>query len=310
MTISPGTWCVRLLCMRRTLAGLTACSLVVLASLLTPPLSAHQPAAPATAKPALLAAADQELTAGDVTLRYRDAGTGDPVILIHGYSASLESMAGIAAALPQYRTVAFDVRGFGRSSKFAEPGRFGQLMVDDVVRLMDHLKIARAHLIGHSMGALIAANVAARYPDRVSTATLVAGPFYADAATFTHETSRWTTDLEGGKGLTNFMQWLFPAFKPEMAAGFNAQVMKANDLGSLIAVMRSLPTLAIAGLPANGNRILLVAGTGDPLFPLSPAFAKQSPGSRVVEITGADHVAVILNAAAVTAIREHLAKAN
>ena len=293
---------------RNILAVLIACSLLAAPSLTAPALLAQ--AAPPTAAPSLPKAADQELTAADVTLRYREVGSGDPVILIHGYSASLESMAGIAGALPQYRVIALDVRGFGRSSKFAEASRFGQLMVDDVVRLMDHLKITRAHLIGHSMGALIAANVAARYPDRVSTATLVAGPFYADEATFTHETSRWTTDLEGGKGLTNFMQWLFPAFKPEMAAGFNAQVMKGNDLGSLTAVMRSLPKLAIAGIPKNGDKILLVAGTGDPLFPLSPAFAKQSPGARFVEITGADHVAVILNPAAVTAIRELLAKSN
>jgi pimeloyl-ACP methyl ester carboxylesterase len=102
------------------------------------------------------------------------------------------------------------------------------------------------------------------------------------------------------------MLWLFPAFKPEMAAGFNAQMMKLNDLGSLIAVMRSLPRLAIAGLPKNGGKVLLVAGTGDPLFPLSPAFAKQSPGARIVEIAGADHANVITNAAAVSAIRERV----
>lgn len=291
---------------RRTVTALIAGSLLSGSSLLTasvPP----QPAGSQTAlRPALLTAPDHELTAGDVTLRYRDTGTGDPVILIHGYGAALESMAAIGAALPQHRTVAFDVRGFGRSSKFAEPARFGQSIVDDVTRLMDHLKISRAHLIGHSMGALIAANVAARYPDRVATATLVAGPFYADEATFTRETQRWVTDLESGAGLKNFMLWLFPAFKPEMAAGFNAQVMKVNDAGSLIAVMRSLPKLTIAGLPKDGNKVLLVAGTGDPLFPLSTAFAKQSPGARMVEVAGADHVNVILNAQAVTAIREQL----
>lgn len=292
--------------MRRSLAALTASSLLLASSVLTASVLAQQPAAPAAARPALLTAADQELTAGDVTLRYRDAGTGDPVVLIHGYSAALESMAAIGAALPQYRTVALDVRGFGRSSKFPEPARFGQSIVDDVVRLMDHLKIARAHVLGHSMGALIAANVAARYPDRVTSATLVAGPFYADEATFTRETQRWVTDLENGAGLKNFMLWLFPTFKPQMAEMFNAQAMKTNDLPSLIAVMRSLPKLTVAGLPKNGNRVLLVAGTGDPLFPLSTAFAKQSPGARIVEISGADHVNVITNAEAVTAIRERL----
>lgn len=282
--------------MRRILIAVTTSSLLI------GTLSFAQTTAP----PALLTAADQQFTAGDVTLRYRDAGSGDPVILIHGYGVTLESMAGIAKALPEYRLVAFDVRGFGRSSKFAEAARFGQHMVDDVVRLMDHLRIQRPHLIGGSMGALIAANVAARYPDRVTTAALLAGPFYPDEATFERETTRWTTDLEGGKGLSNFMLWLFPAWKPEMAAMANAGAMTTNDLASLIAVMRSLPKLAIAGLPKNGDKTLLVVGTGDPLFPLSPAFVKQSPGARIVEVAGADHVNVMTNAQTVTAIRELL----
>ena len=288
--------------------GSIACSFLLASSVLTTSVVPQPAGSPSTAGPALLTAAHQELTAADVTLRYRDAGTGDPLILIHGYSAALESMTGIAGALPpQYRTVALDVRGFGRSSKFAEPARFGLLLVDDVVRLMDHLKIARAHVLGHSMGALIAANVAARYPDRVSSAVLVAGPFYADEATFTHETSRWVTDLESGAGLKNFILWLFPAWQPQMADMFNARALKTNDLGSLIAVMKSLPKLTIAGLPNDGDKVLLVAGTGDPLFPLSPAFVKQSPGAGFVEVAGADHVNVILNAEAVAAMRAHLA---
>lgn len=293
---------------RRSMIGLVACSLVASVALLTASASyPQQGTAPAAAAATLTTAPDQQLAADGVTLRYRDTGSGAPIVLIHGYSAMLESMAGVAGALPDtYRKVALDLRGFGRSTKFADPARFGRLMVEDVVRLMDHLRIERAHVVGHSMGALIAANLAARHPDRVTTATLVAGPFYADEATFAKETSRWTADLENGAGLTNFLLWLFPAMKPEMAAMANAGAMKANDLGSLTAVMRSLPQLAIAGLPKNGIRTLLVAGTGDPLFPLSTAFAKQSPGTRMVEIAGGDHVSVITNAAAVTAMRELL----
>ena len=229
-----------------------------------------------------------------------------PVVLIHPYTATLESMAGIAP--DGYRQVAFDVRGFGRSSKFPEASRFGQLMVDDVVRLMDHLKIQRAHVIGYSMGALIAANVAGRYPTRVATATLVAGGFHADEATFTRETSRWTAELESGAGLVKFLQWLFPALKPEIANAMNAHALNTNDLPSLIAVMCSLPRLRISGLRTNGSSALLIAGTGDPLFPLSGAFARQSPGARLVEVAGADHLSVVTNAAALTAVRELLQK--
>ena len=74
--------------------------------------------------------------------------------------------------------------------------------------LMDHLKIERAHLVGHSMGALIAANVAARYPARVTSAALdrrtaLSGSKPRSTAP---ESRRWTADLESGAGLVDFVQ--------------------------------------------------------------------------------------------------------
>lgn len=116
-------------------------------------------------------------------------------------------------------------------------------------------------------------------------------PFYPDKATFTREAAPWLADLESGKGLGNFIQWLFPKMPPAMAAGAGGQVVKENDLPSLIAVMRTLPELAIAGLPAPLAMPSVVAiGTGDPLHPLSLAFANASPGAKLVEIDGADHI--------------------
>ena len=255
-------------------------------------------------------APDQTLTADGVTLRYREVGDGEPVLLIHGYSASLETQIPLANALaPSHRVVAFDVRGFGKSSKFSEPSRFGQLLVDDAVHLLDHLKISRVHVLGHSMGAVIAANLAARYPARVASATLLAGPFYPDKAAFSKATAQWVADLESGSGLTNFVRWLFPAMDPKMSAGLSAQVLKANDLPSLIAVMRSLPDLAIAGLGQTGMPVLVAVGTGDPLHPLSKQFAQSSPGSRLLEIVDADHVTVAASAEFVRALRDLLERA-
>jgi pimeloyl-ACP methyl ester carboxylesterase len=264
---------------------------------------AAQPAAGAFAT-----AADQMFSADEVTLRFREVGTGDPVLLIHGYTAALESQAGIANTLANTnRVVALDVRGFGRSSKFGEPDRFGQLLVDDVVRLMDHLKVSRAHLVGHSMGALIAANVTARYPKRVASATLIAGPFYPDKPTFAKEAAPWLADLENGKGLVNFMQWLFPKMEPKMATVMGEHAVKQNDLPSLIAVMRTLPELAIAGLPATATPVVVAVGTGDPLHPLSVQFAKSSPGAKLLEIEGADHVAIAANPDVMRAMRAVIA---
>jgi pimeloyl-ACP methyl ester carboxylesterase len=288
--------------------GLVLTALLLGGTLPTAARPIQQATATAPAAASLATAPDKEFTADGVTLRYRDLGEGDPIIFIHGYTATLESMIGLANAMPpNFRRVAVDLRGFGRSSKFADPARFGQAMADDVVRLMDHLKITRAHLVGHSLGALVSANVASRYPTRVSSAALIAGPFWVEPK-ISEESKRWTTDLENGTGLTNFVQWLLPFMSPQMATATNAGMMKANDLGSLTASMKALPSLAIAGLSKDGDKALVIAGTADPLFATSPPFAKLSPGSQLVEVAGANHVSVLTHAETVKAITAQLAR--
>jgi pimeloyl-ACP methyl ester carboxylesterase len=278
-------------------ASLVACSLLFATTL----PGAAQQAATAPTIATLAAAPDQQFTAGDVTLRYRDVGAGDPIVFVHGYAANLDTLFGVANALPaEHRKVALDVRGFGRSTKSGDPAQFGQKMVDDVIALMDHLKIQRAHLVGHSMGALIAANVAARYPSRVATSSLVAGPFWGEAE-FTTEAARWTSDLRNGNGLVNFLLWISPGINQQMAATMNAGMLKANDLPSLTASMEALPKLSITSLK-DGNKVLLIAGTVDPLFPLSTAFAQKTPGSKMLEVQGANHISVITHAEAVKAM--------
>ena len=85
-------------------------------------------------------------------------------------------------------------------------------------------------------------------------------------------------------------------------------MMKANDLPSLIAVdERRCRSWPLPGSRTTATKTVLIAGTGDPLFPSSMAFAKQSPGSRMMEVAGANHVAVITNPQAVAAITEQLA---
>ena len=173
------------------------------------------------------AAVDQFLTVADVTLRYREVGRGEPVILIHGYARNIDDWARVADALAStHRVLAIDVRGFGKSSKFADPRRFGALMADDVIRLFDHLRISRAHVVGQSMGALIAAKVAAQYPTRVSTATLIAGPFYNAGAKSEAEI---LAGLKAGKGMTQFLQRTFPEMDAMAATEFSAKILAQNE---------------------------------------------------------------------------------
>jgi pimeloyl-ACP methyl ester carboxylesterase len=102
-------------------------------------------------------------------IAYFTQGQGEPVILIHGWLSS----AGINWALPgisehlakNNQVIAMDVRGHGISDKPLKDA-YGPELVEDVVRLLDRLKIKKAHIVGYSMGGIITAKFVAKYPDR------------------------------------------------------------------------------------------------------------------------------------------------
>src|SRR5689334_14753679 len=86
-----------------------------------------------------------------VRIRYVEGGTGEPVVLVHSYTGDLEDQwvrTGIFGALEgSYRVIAFDARGHGESDKPHDDDAYGVQMAWDIVRLMDHLAIERAHAI-------------------------------------------------------------------------------------------------------------------------------------------------------------------
>ena len=110
-----------------------------------------------------------------VTLSYDDIGPKDnrrPIILIHGFATNRNEnwrRVGWYGALERRRVrfVAFDCRGHGESAKLHDPGAYGVAMIDDIFRLLDHLAIPRADLMGYSMGARLALSAALARPDRV-----------------------------------------------------------------------------------------------------------------------------------------------
>ena len=116
-------------------------------------------------------------TASDGTkIHYFDlSGRGSPVVLIHGYTANAEGKwlkSNIAHALVKnnHRVIAIDARGHGRSDKPHDPNKYGPRMATDVVELLDHLKIQKAHIHGYSMGGSILTQLLARHQDRIISA--------------------------------------------------------------------------------------------------------------------------------------------
>ena len=113
-----------------------------------------------------------------VKIHYIDRGKGEPIVLLHGGTSSLESWikAGVVANLEKdFRVVAFDARGAGKSSKPHDPKAYGRQQALDVPRLLDALKLDRAHIVGFSLGSSTVAQLLTLHPERFLTATQAAG---------------------------------------------------------------------------------------------------------------------------------------
>lgn len=106
-------------------------------------------------------------------LYYEVHGEGVPLVLIMGigYDATLWSLHQIPAFSSEFQVVAFDNRDAGRSSKATASYTIAD-MADDVAGLLDGLKIDRAHVLGHSMGGMIAQEFALRHPKRLNKLVL------------------------------------------------------------------------------------------------------------------------------------------
>jgi len=100
-------------------------------------------------------------------LYWEEHGAGDPLLLIMGLGASLEAWDRIAPALAKkYRTILFDNRGVGRSD--VPPGPYSlETMADDAAAVLDAADVPSAHVMGISMGGMIAQELALRHPRRV-----------------------------------------------------------------------------------------------------------------------------------------------
>ena len=108
-------------------------------------------------------------------IAFVDEGAGDPVLLIHGFASSAKVNwigPGWVKTLTEagYRVIAFDNRGHGRSTKSHDRADYHpSYMAADAAALLRHLEIGRAHVMGYSMGARIAAHMALQDPAMVAT---------------------------------------------------------------------------------------------------------------------------------------------
>jgi pimeloyl-ACP methyl ester carboxylesterase len=115
--------------------------------------------------------ADSFVTSDGVKIHYVTKGRGTPLVLVHGFALSGEmnwvAPGAVDSLASSFMVVVPDLRGHGRSDKPHDPAAYGARFVDDLVALLDRLKIQRAHVAGYSMGGGIGLRLVALHPDRV-----------------------------------------------------------------------------------------------------------------------------------------------
>ena len=108
-----------------------------------------------------------QANANGISIHYGVYGQGSPVILLHGGLANADYWGNQVKALaPHHTVIVMDSRGHGRSTRDSRPYGY-DLMADDVVALMDVLKVPKADIVGWSDGAILGLDLAMRHPDRV-----------------------------------------------------------------------------------------------------------------------------------------------
>jgi pimeloyl-ACP methyl ester carboxylesterase len=115
----------------------------------------------------------------EVDLYYESHGSGDPLLLIPGLGSDATTWSQFVPEFKDYRIVILENRGSGRSAKPDGPYST-EMMAEDAVTLMDHLGIEQAHIIGKSMGGMIAQWIAARWPSKVRSLVLASTILYHD----------------------------------------------------------------------------------------------------------------------------------
>jgi len=234
-----------------------------------------------------------------VKIHYIVEGRGDPVLLIHGFGANIQTnWSGIIKELSNtFQVIALDNRGHGQSEKPHDPGAYGRQMVEDSIRLLDHLKIPKAHVVGYSMGGRITVSILGFHPERLSTAVIGGFGWYPPGdksrSAFQQELAE---SLEQGKGIGPLILRLNPIGAPpptlEQISMTNKMFFSlGNDPLALAAVMRKSPPLPTAQqLRANKVPVLALIGELDPGKSDVGRLNGMMPNLKVVVIPKANHI--------------------
>jgi pimeloyl-ACP methyl ester carboxylesterase len=161
------------------------------------------------------------VTKGDVALAYEDAGVGEPVLFVHGaFVADAFRPLCSEPALAEYRLIAYHRRGYGASEPAPESMTLEEHAAD-CRAVLSHAEVPRAHVVGHSFGALVALQLALDAPELVGTLSLLeAGLLVGDSADLyrrgLEESVARYRDVGGPVAVDEFLRLRWPAYRERL----------------------------------------------------------------------------------------------
>ena len=251
---------------------------------------AAQPAAPP----------DQFFDSNGVRIRYVEQGTGSPVVMLHGYTGTADrhfvANGVFAQVAKDHRAIAMDLRAHGKSGKPHDPKMYGEEMANDVVRLLAHLKIQKAHLVGYSLGAMIAGRLVTTNPGRLLSVAFIGHHFErsisaADKKFIDDSLVEMESDLPFRSLAVAIQPIGQPMPSDDELRKAVAPLVAANDIKAFAAMWRGGAFLIAtdASLRAAKFPMIEIIGTLDPAIDEVEPLKKAHPQIKTVVLEGATH---------------------
>ena len=227
---------------------------------------------------------------GEVEIAYLDEGEGEPILLVHGFASSKN----VNWVYPTWvselrkggrRVIALDNRGHGDSEKLYDPAQYSiPMMAGDVVALMDHLGIARADVMGYSLGARMSAWLGARQPARLRSAILGGIGIGLVRGGGPGENVARALEAPSLDDVTDPVGRTFRAFADQTR----------SDRKALVACLRGSRGLMSGQEAAGiGVPVLIAVGTADEVAGSAAELGQIIPGAEVLDIPNRDHMRAV-----------------
>ncbi|MCV0369060.1 alpha/beta hydrolase [Filomicrobium sp.] len=247
----------------------------------------------------------QTFQSDGVEIAYLDEGHGPPILLVHGFASNVAMNWAATNWLTTLtkagrRVIAIDNRGHGQSEKLYDTAQYGApLMAEDCRRLLDHLQIERADVMGYSMGARICAFLALAHPTRVHAAIFAGLGF----------------NMVRGMAGTGPIAHALEADSIDDVANPTARTFRAfaeqtkSDLKALAACIRSSRApITREDIARISCPVLVAVGSDDVIGGSAVELAKLIPGAEAYEIAGRDHMKAVGDAGYKKAVLEFLSR--